>query len=68
MANLFLGRFRFAQREPRTVADVKNMILIRVHGEKYSVFMLAMAVKNFTDFSVKRFTLWRERTAFWKTI
>jgi len=61
---LFLGRFSFAQRQTRAMADVQNVNLIPAHGEKNSVFVPAATMKNLTDIHIEKFALGRERTAF----
>jgi hypothetical protein len=48
---LFFGN-SFAQRQPRAVADVKDVNFFFAHSNKDSVFVLAATVKNLTDFQI----------------
>src|ERR1044071_4077007 len=47
----FFGRYKFAERKPRAVADVQNVNLVSSHGEKNPAFVMTPTVKYFADFS-----------------
>src|SRR5437868_2118809 len=65
MACLFI-RKGFAQRQPRSVADVENAHFVIMDVKKNAVLVLPLAVKNLADFLLKKTASRRKGTTFRK--